>query len=144
NLDQPLEARNHLERSLMYGEAPLGADAYHQGMKYRELLEAQLARVKVACGEPGAEVALDGSVLFDGPGTMERFVLPGEHRMVATKPGFPTASHTLAMAAGTLTSYVLCPVVDGKSLLRRVRRWDARKLWAVLGGAGALTAVGAL
>ena len=52
DLDQPVEAKDNLERSLAYGAAPLGADMYARGLTYRKLLDAQLAHVKIACRVP--------------------------------------------------------------------------------------------
>ena len=49
NLDQPVEAREALERSLSYGSTPLGHDAYTQGTTYRKLLDWQLSHVTATC-----------------------------------------------------------------------------------------------
>ncbi|HEX7837551.1 MAG TPA: tetratricopeptide repeat protein [Kofleriaceae bacterium] len=144
NLDQLIEARDNLERSLAYGAAPLDGDKYGQGLSYRKLLEARLAHLALTCGEPGADVTLDGKLLFTGPGTVERFVLPGEHQVVATKRGFLTVSRILVGDAGKLTTLDITPALEHLPATRMVRRWDAWKPWVVLAGGSALIGIGAL
>lgn len=136
DLDQPVEARDNLERSLAYGPAPLGADMYARGLTYRKLLDAQLAHVKIACREPGAMVTLDGKLLFTGPGMADQFLVPGEHQVVATKVGFLTASKTLVLVAGKLTTDDIRPTLEVKPTTRMVRRWERWKPWGVLAGGG--------
>jgi len=142
-LDQPVEARDDLERSLAYGSAPLGGDTYSQGLTYRKLLDAQLAHVQIACREPGAAVTLDGKLLLAAPGTADQFVLAGEHQVVAIKPGFVPASRTLVLVAGKLATYEV-PRLELQATTRVVRRWAAWKPWAVLAGGAALAGAGAL
>ena len=43
---------------------------------------------------------IDGKQVFKGPDTIEQYVLPGEHHVVATKPGFLPASRKIGLAAG--------------------------------------------
>jgi len=143
NLDQPVEARDNLERSLAYGADPLGADLYAQGLTYRKLLDAQLAHVKIVCREPGAVVTLDGKLLFTAPGMADQFLLPGDHQVVATKVGFLTASKTLVLVAGKLTTDDIRPTLEVKPTTRMVRHWERWKPWAVLAGGGAMIALGA-
>jgi hypothetical protein len=143
NLDQPLEAKGSLERSLAYGDGPLGAEAFSQGLTYRKLLDAQLAQVKIACPEPGTLVTLDGRFLFTGPGSVVESLLPGGHQVVATKPAFLTASKALVLVAGKLTTYDIGPL-ERPLATRTVRRWAPWKPWAVLGAAGALAGAGAI
>lgn len=112
NLDQPVEARDNLERSLVYGAFALGPDAYGQGLTYRKLLDAQLVRLTLDCPEPDEEVVLDGKLVFKGPGVVDRFVLPGEHQVFATKPGFLPASRKIVLVAGKPVTYEIRPLVD--------------------------------
>jgi len=144
SLDQPVEARDHLERSLAYGAGPLGEDAYQQAMTYRKLLDAQLSHVRLSCPEPGAEVTLDGKLLFTGPGAAERFVLPGTHQVAATKPGRQPAFETLTLTAGKQTTRELQPSIERRSQPRMVRRWSTWTPWTMLGGGVALLGSGAL
>jgi hypothetical protein len=112
NLDQLVEARDNLERSLKYGVTALGADAFAQGLKQRTLLDGKLARLTLDCPEPDEEVMIDGKRVFKGPGTVEQFVLPGEHHVVATKPGFLPASRRIVLAAGASAAFEIRPLVD--------------------------------
>jgi len=43
---------------------------------------------------------------------VDRFLLPGEHRIVATKPGFLPATRKVVLVAGQPVSYEIRPFVD--------------------------------
>ncbi|HXJ70792.1 MAG TPA: hypothetical protein VNM39_17975 [Verrucomicrobiae bacterium] len=140
NLDQPLAAFEDLERALRYGDAPLGADTYQQALTYRKLLLGQLAELDVSCVEAGAEITLDGQLLFVGPGEAMRRLLPGSHQLVARKPGFLTETRSLVLLPGK-PSQEQVVLRDFRSLpTKTVRRWPGWKPWAVVGG-GALLAI---
>jgi hypothetical protein len=143
NLDQPVEAHDHLEKSLAYGAAPLNSDTYREGLTHRKLLEGQLAHLTVVSAEPGTEIALDGKLLFTGPGRTARYLLPGEHRVVATKPGFLIAFTTLVLVAGKRITYDV-PALERKPTTRIARRWDGWKPWALIAGGAALGGIGGL
>jgi len=137
NLDQPVEAKDNLERSLTYRAAALGGDAYTQAMTIRKLLDAQLAHLQITCSEPGAVVTLDGKYLFTAPGTMEQFLLPGEHQLAATKSGLRTEVMTVTGVAGRLTAFDLRPAPE-----MRPPHW---RYWKhVFGGGAVLVSVGGL
>lgn len=112
NLDQLVEARTHLERGMVYGEAPLGPEVYTQGVTYRALLDAQLVRLTIDGPESTSDVALDGKHVFRGPGVVDTFALPGEHMVVATKPGFLPASQRITLVRGRPTRLRIRPQVD--------------------------------
>jgi len=112
NLDDPIQARDNLERSLAHGAAALGAEPYAQALTYRKLLDQKLVRLTLDCPEPDEEVMLDGRLVFKGPGKVDQFVPPGEHVIVATKPGFLAASKKIIVVAGTPVSYEIRPMVD--------------------------------
>ena len=84
HLEQFVEAKDHLERGIAYGAAALGEDAYLAGDSYRELFDLQITRLTIVCREPGAQISLDGEYLFTGPGEEMRYVLRGEHLVLAT------------------------------------------------------------
>jgi hypothetical protein len=109
-IDQPVDARDNIQRSLAYGAAALGPNAHGQALTYRKLLDAQLGHLKIECQEPGAQVTLDGKLLFTGPGMAETFLIAGEHQVVATKAGLLTASKTLVVVAGKLSTYNIKPL----------------------------------
>jgi hypothetical protein len=88
SLDDPVQVYEHLQKSVAYGEGPLDADKLERAQSYITLLEQQLSRVIVTCDEPGAEVRMDGKVLFTAPGKHEAWVRVGEHTWSAFKPGF--------------------------------------------------------
>lgn len=144
HLGLPIEARDHLEKSLAYGMPALGADAHAQAATYRKLLDAQLTHLTISCTEPGAQVSLDGKPLFTGPGTATRYLLPGEHQVVATKPGLQADLQTLTLSAGVPAKIELRPAIARMSSPQLVRRWPTWKPWAVLGSGGALAGIGAL
>jgi len=143
NLGEPLEAREHLERSLAYGAAPLGEDVQVQALTYRKLLDSQLTRVTVRCKEPGAEVSVDGKLVFTGPGEASPYLRPGDHQIVATKPGFLTASDTLALEPGKTTTFDV-RLIAFKSATTMVRSWPRWKPYAVVGGGAVVAAIGGL
>jgi hypothetical protein len=142
NLEEPLDARVNLERALAYGAAPLGEDVYRQGLTYRKLLDTQLTRVTIRCSEPGAAISVDGVALFTGPGEASPFLKPGDHQVVATKPGFLTASETLSLLPGKQTTYEV-QLIAFRSATTMVRRWSRWKPYAVVGAGVAIAAVGA-
>lgn len=143
HLDQLLEAQDNLDRSLAYGDGPLGADMLASGLTYRKLIAAQLAQLHIRCEQHGAQVTVDGKLLFTGPGSADVSLLPGAHQVVVAKEGFLTASKTVVLAAGK-------PVVqDIRHLERRVslrmaRRWAAWKPWTLVSGGVAALNVGVL
>jgi hypothetical protein len=144
NLDQPVEARGHLERGLAYGAAPLGNEQYAQGLTYRKLLDAQLVRMNIVCAEAGAEVRLDGKLVLTGPGATDAFLLPGPHQVVATKRGLLTASRTFAHAAGERATLEIEPTLEPPLETRTVRRWATWKPWAVIASAAVPVGIGGL
>jgi hypothetical protein len=138
NLDQPLEAYEHLTAALKYNDAPIGADAYAQGLTYKKLLLGQLANLKVTSDVDGAEVTLDGKPVLKGKGEATQMVVPGAHQVVAAKPGFVTETAALVLLPGkdTVHAVHLLPIVISTHM---VRRWNARTPWIVLAsGVGGL------
>jgi hypothetical protein len=142
NLDQPVEAMEDLERSLVFGDGPLGSDAFAQSMTYRKLLDAQLAHLEIGCGEPGTQITLDGKYRFTAPDALDEIVLPGEHQIVATRAGFVTVTRTLVLVAGKRTHYDL-PPLEVQVAARMVRRWPVWAPWLVLASGAAAVAGGA-
>jgi hypothetical protein len=143
NLDQPLAANENLELALRHGDAPFNPETYQQALTYRKLLRGQLAELKVACVEPRADVALDGTTLFVGPGEAARWVTPGPHQLVARKSGFLTESRSLSLLPGKPAVETLALQEIGSLPNRTLRRWPTWKPWAVVGG-GALVAFAGL
>jgi hypothetical protein len=141
-LDQPLAAYENLEAALKYGSAPFNGDTYQQALTYRKLLRGQLAELEVTCGEPGAEVTLDGRPLFVGPGAATRTLLPGPHQLVARKPVFLTETRSLTLLPGKPAVETL-RLQDLRTLpTKTVRRWPVWKPLAVLGAGALVAAIG--
>lgn len=120
-LDHPVEARENFERSLAFGAPALGPNAFDQALHYCELLDHQLVHLQIECDERGAEVMLDGKFLFMGPGVADKYVLPGQHQVVANKIGFLTTSGELSLSAGALATYKIAPRVVPTPGLEGVR-----------------------
>jgi hypothetical protein len=140
HMDQPLAAFENLEAALKYGKAPFNDATYEQALTYRKLLIGQLSQLRVTCAEPGAEVTLDGKVLFTGPGAESRWLLPGAHQLGARKPGYLTESRSLNLPSGKRSEEALA-LKELRSLpAKTVRRWAPWKPWAVA-GAGAVVAL---
>ncbi|MBS1149907.1 MAG: hypothetical protein H6Q89_1605 [Myxococcaceae bacterium] len=142
NLDQPLETHEHLLKALAYGPAPLDADKFDQALRYRALVEKQLAKVEVSCEQKGAIVKLDGVVLFTGPGRYEGLVRSGVHTLVASREGFLTNEQSLTLAGSSTQSYEL-KLLTAEDLTEYRRRWDNWIPWAVVAGGAAVAAGGA-
>jgi hypothetical protein len=132
NLDQPLEANEHLEKALVFGEAPLGNEAYAQALTYKKLLSGQLARLKVTCTQAQAHVKLDGVQLLVCPGEVTKILVPGAHQLVASKPGLQTQDAPLMLLPGKETLH-LVKLESIRVNTKLVRRWSARTPWVVFG-----------
>lgn len=143
NLDQPLEAYEHLIAALKYNDAPIGADAYAQGLTYKKLLLGQLANLKVTSDIDGAEVTLDGKPLLKGKGEAAQMLVPGAHQVVASKAGFVTETASLVLLPGkdTVHAVHLLPIVIRTHM---VRRWNARTPWIIAGVGAGTAALGGL
>jgi hypothetical protein len=133
-IGDPVEALKSLDRAMAHGEAALGHDRYAQGLDYRTNFEALTARIHIVCTEPSAKVSLDGRPVLVGPGELDDVVLPGEHQVVAGKPGFLTTSEAVVLEPGTTTRHEV-QLVASEAPPRMARPWPLWKPW-VVGGAG--------
>lgn len=140
-LDRPLKALTTLNKALRFGQGPLTDELYIQAKRYRKLLKGRLAFVKVSCEESGAQVTLDGKVLFTGPGTAERVVVPGLHQVVASMEGFVTLSKTLSLFSGKKTEVTL-KLVRLETVVVHKRRWRRWIPWTVFGAGAAVALTG--
>lgn len=140
NLGQYVEARADLERALKYGEEPLRTDRFREAEKQLVEVERHLGRIRVRCPTPGAEITLDGALLFTGPGDREIWVKAQAHEVIAKQPGYATQSRRVTVVPGAREAVDL-------SLHKLVedRPWAAWKPWAVVGaGVGLAAASGAV
>ena len=142
-LDQPLPAYESLMQALRYGDAALEPQLFAQASTYKKLLLGQLAQLKVGCSEPDARVFLDGKELLTGPGEAKKVLLPGNHQIVASKPGFLTTPRSFTLVAGK-ESVETIELISIKQLARTERRWKTWKPWALIGGGVAVAALGVM
>jgi hypothetical protein len=141
NLDNPLEAYDDIEKALKYGDAPLGKEVYAQGLSYEKLLKGQIATLEVKNKEPGADVSLDGNKLFSGANDVTKLLLPGEHQVVATKPGYITATIPLVLIPGKTTVADVKMIELKAAPTKMVRRWKTWKPWALVIGGAAMAGI---
>jgi hypothetical protein len=141
NLDQPLEAYEHLEAAMKFGAAPLGNELYAQGVTYKKLLDGRLTHLRVMCDIDGADVTLDGKPLMNGRGDVRRLLMPGAHQVVASKSGYVTETAALSLTSGEEHVHAVKLVVIALRT-KTVRRWGAAKPWLVVGSGAVAVAVG--
>jgi hypothetical protein len=144
NLDQPIEVYNHLEAALKYGPAPLDADKFEHAIRYRALIEKQLARIDVRCDKPdGAVVTMDGTRLFMAPGRYEGLVRVGQHTIVAERRGFVGVQQTPTLPPAETTKIEL-RMFTAEQLTRYKRRWPIYVPVAVLAAGVVAAGVGGI
>ncbi len=141
NLGQDVEARDSLERALAHGEAPLGAKLFQEGQRRLAEVKRQLGRIRVICRTPGAEVTLDGTTLFTGPGHYEGWAKAQAHELTAKKLGHQSEARRVTVSAGELLDIDLSLLTLSQAT-DASRRWAVWKPWAVVAVGGALAAAG--
>jgi hypothetical protein len=137
SLDDPVSAHGSLEKALEHGAEPLGRDKHSEARQYRDLLGSQLARVAIRCDVPGAQVSLDGTPIFVGPGNYEAIMRPGGYHIEASKPGHIADARQIMLGAGRESRYEL--VLQREDTERRFATWVP---WAVAGAGVAMVAAG--
>ncbi len=143
NLDQPVEVYNQLEVAMKYGHAPLDADKFEHAGRYKSLIEKQLARVEINCGQPGAQVSMDGRPLYTAPGHYEGLVRVGQHTVVATKTGFVTTQKEPMLPPGQKTVIDL-KMYTAEDLTTYKRHWHNAFPWTVFAAGIAVAGVGGI
>lgn len=136
NLVQPVEAYANVQEALRYGPEPLGEDKYQQALDYKQRLEEQLTWIVIHCDEPGAEVTLDGKLVFVGPGRHEQALLPGSHQVLARKDGLIPRTEEVVLSAGERAEVRLSPGTPTR--LGTERYMSGWIPWASLGAGAAL------
>ena len=142
NLGQDLDARDNLEHALRYGADPLGNERYREALAQKRELESQLGRIRVQCTTRGAEVSLDGKMLFVGPGTREVWVTADGHQLTARRAGYLPETRQVQVASGQLqrVEFRLSTLGDVSDSSRRWavwKPWSAVAAGVVVAGAGA-------
>jgi hypothetical protein len=140
NLDQPIDAYERFLAARKHGARPITDEKYRQAKKYLDALRKQLGEIEVICDEPGAEVAVDGTPLFAGPGRQRVMVRPGGHRVEASKRRFMPDIQQVVVNPGDSKRVTVTPQIPEH--LATVRRWPE---WIPLtvAGAGAVALAGA-
>jgi hypothetical protein len=141
NLDQPVAAYEHLQRALGDGGEGLGPNFHTQAITYEKLLLGRLARLEVECTQQGVEVTLDGKHVLACPGKETRYVLPGEHQLVAEKRGFVPVTRSLDLRAGgrSVEALTLSPP---RVSTRYERRWKPWVPWVPMATGTAVGLIG--
>ena len=136
NLNQPIEAYDHLTAAVKFGDAPLQSkDKYDHAKDYLLLLGKQIAEVEVSCDKAGATVTLDGKQLFVAPGHYQGRVLVGRHQFLAEKQGY-TARITAPYIGPGEHFRIELKLYTAEELTRYRRRWHTTWIpYAVAGGA---------
>ena len=131
NLGQEVLARANLEIAMRHGEEPLGAEEFQEAQKQLHALERQLGRVVIHCQTEGAEVTLDGDILFTGPGSYQGWVKAGAHELTAKKSDYLSEARRLEVAGGKVAEADLRLITLDEAAGMN-RRWTVWKPWAVV------------
>ncbi|HET9931607.1 MAG TPA: hypothetical protein VFQ35_12995 [Polyangiaceae bacterium] len=141
NLDRPLEVREHLKKATAFGAAPLDQARFDHAQSYLKLIENQLTPLTVQCDVPDAVVRFDDRQLFRGPGRFEGFVLPGEHLIRASKPGFEPTVYQRTLLPGKPMRLHLGLYTQGELTRKLLPGWVPTLVTGVGAAAGATGAL---
>jgi hypothetical protein len=107
HLGQYLEAHRNLDGVLAFGGEPLGAGRAREARQQLGEVERHLGQLHIRCAVPGAEVTLDGELLFIGPGNKDSWVSARDHEVVARKAGHAARTEKVIVAAGAQQTVTL-------------------------------------
>jgi len=141
NLDRYLEAHQSLRLALRHGAAPLGAQIHAQALTSRKLLLGRLARIRVGCSEPDAQVSVDGASPQRCDAMKPRWMLAGKHVVVAQKAGFLTATLSPILLGGRI-SKVRVKLIRVEAAFQMKRRWSRWLPWSILAAGAAVALAG--
>jgi hypothetical protein len=86
------------------------SDTYKDARERLDALYEQLAHIEVVCAAKSAQVTLNGTLLFAGPGEYVGPVMPGEHTVTASRSGYVADKKQVELAAGSHTRLLLAPL----------------------------------
>jgi hypothetical protein len=141
-LEQPLRVHKHLKAAIRYGPEPIGKEQFANAQRFLALLNKQLSQVAIYCDVPGAQVTMDGKVLFVAPGSYVGLATAGAHTFAAIKNGYAPnilAAHQLPEGKATKINLKLATVEE---MTGQARRWPQWKPWSVVAGGAVLLATG--
>jgi len=136
NLDQPVEAFDHLQASVKFGDAPLQSkEKFDHAKELQIVLEKEMADVEVSCDKKGAKVTVDGKEAFVAPGHFKTRVRVGKHQFTAEKQGYQTRINAPYIGPGEHFRIEL-KLYTAEELTRYHRKWKATWIPYAVGGAG--------
>jgi tetratricopeptide (TPR) repeat protein len=147
-LDRWVEVYEHIQKALVYKDAPLGKDLYKEGQALLDEAKGKVATLEIRLKTEGATVTLGGDTVLTEPGTVQKIV-PAKTSLplVAKKTGYEEDSRMIQLEPNAVTTIEL--VLKVKERGRTVRRMPRWIPWAVLGlgvvagGAGVFTTLDA-
>ncbi len=143
NLDNPVEMHASLEKSMVYGAAPLGEDKFARAKDFKLLVEKQLAMVEYTLPVAGAKLIFDGKQVMIGPGTWTALVRAGEHSVAARADGYAPTQLNLKLTGGEPSRLELKLFTDSE-LTREKRKMPVWIPYGVLGAGVVIAGVGGL
>jgi hypothetical protein len=142
-LDRPVEAYQASIAALRHGPGALAPEEHRRAEDHQKRLRGRIAELTVACDEPGAVVSLDGRNVLNGPGKALVVVLPGQHELVARKPGYLATHHSLTLVVGRPVFVHMRMLPESEALIT-TRVWPVWQPWAVIGAGVGVGLVGGL
>ncbi|WP_428264310.1 hypothetical protein [Haliangium sp.] len=140
-LERTIDAYHAFTAAMRHGPEALDPEKYEQAQSYHDLLGQQLATIEIVCDEPGAEVTLDGAVIFTGPGRHDGLIKIGEHRIIASKQDYVSAEQTKLLTAGEEVSVHLHLLPFDQVYETKTPPWYWRS-WIMVGAGTAVAAAG--
>lgn len=143
-LGRAVAAYEALRAALRWGQRGLEEHDYGMAQQMQwELLENQIAELEVRCEQAGAEISLDGELLFVGPDRRRVIVSAGKHQLVAKQPEHITEIRDLAIFPGE-QQQITIKLRGVEEYANSTRRWPSWRPWAVVGGGVAAAMMGGL
>lgn len=131
-LERWVEVYEHMEKALVYQDAPLGKDLYKEGQALLDEAKGKVATLEIRLGTEGATVSLGGETVLTKVGTIKRTVLAKKPlALVAEKPGYEVDTRTIQLEPNAVTTIEL--VLKVKERGRTVRRMPRFVPWTVAG-----------
>ena len=139
--NQPIAAYRSVGKALRYDGKALKPEQLEQALLSKQLLEQQVTELDITCEVEGAEVTMNGELLFRGPGRIKRLQRVGRYQLTASKPGHITVSQHIDLKPGSTDAmHIALPTIAEMTVT--TRRWASWKPQAVIAAGSALGLVG--